>query len=473
MQYARTAAAPLAALVLGLVLLATGVAATLVLVVGVVERPHPLALPLFGLWLLAMALVVRLARRPGPFVPQADWPVLLGVVALAMLLRLWSANLASGVGLGADPMNYANLARAVLDGRGLVTSDWQYGEGLRAYFPPLYPLLLAGWWGLFGQSIAATVVLHTLVDAAAAAALASAGRRIGQARAGIAAGLAYFAWPAFALAAGVPQKEGLTVLLVVLMLRALAGWLQAPPDEARRWRHGLQLGLWWGLLALTQASLVLAPAAVALVLAWQRGIGPVVRLGLTAVPALLVVLAPWWLRNWLLFGAFVPFTTASGMMVNAAWRDARLPFPPGLFDLPEPQRGAVMGELARARILSEPVAFLREALHSMALGFAYEEASLARFRHTTPPISPADHAALAPLLQGAWAALLLSAAAGAVQRWRQRLADPVVLYALALLGAVVAVNLWFEFGERHRLLLTPFLLLLAAGCWLGAGRRGR
>jgi hypothetical protein len=195
----------------------------------------------------------------------------------------------------------------------------------------------------------------------------------------------------------------------------------------------------------------------------------VVRLGLTALPSLLIVLAPWWLRNWLLFGAFVPFTTASGMMLNSAWRDLAVPFPPGLFELPEPERSAVMGELAREAIREHPLGFIEQALRSMVYGFAYEEAPLARFRHTSPPIGALDHARLAPLLQGAYAAMLVTALAGAWRRLRQRAADPAVLYAFALLASILAVNVWFEFGERHRLVLTPILLLVAAGFWVGRG----
>lgn len=424
-----------------------------VLGVGLAERFNALGLAALLVWLGMAALVLR----------DGTWRAVAAAVAVSLLLRWASADLAHGVALGADPMNYANLARAVLDGRGLVTDDWQYGQDLRAYFPPFYPLVLAGWWGLAGQSILSTVLLHTAMDGLAAWCLADAARRLGaSAFAARAAGLLCFAWPAFALGAGLPQKESLTVLLVMLLLRAMVVWLAADAKDARRWRHGLEIGLWWAMLALTQASLALAPGFVALVLVAQRGFAPVVRLGLTALPALLLVLAPWWLRNWLLFDAFVPLTTASGMMANASLGSIRVPFPPGLFELSEPERGAIMGDLARARLLADPVPALTEMARATTLAFAYEEAPLARFRHTTPPIDALAHARLAPVLQGSW---FVVAGCSAVAVWRglgRGLADPLAVYALVLLLTILAINPWFEFGERHRLVLTPFLLVMAA-----------
>jgi len=435
-------------------------AAGAVLVVSLYERFNAFALASLVLWLAAIGLAAAQAAAG-----RIDWRTVLGIVLFAMLIRWWSVELTMGVALRVDPMNYTNLATAVLEGRGLITDDVQYGRDLRAYFPPLYPLVLAGWWALLGVSAWSTLALATLTDGVAAWALADSGRRLGQVAAGRVAGLAYFAWPAFALGAGLPQKESLTVLLGVLLLRGVVIWLNDDAAGARRWRHGLWLGLWWGLLALVQASLAIAPAFVALVLIWQRGFWPTLRLGLTALPALLAVLLPWWLRNWLVFGAFVPLTTASGFMANSALVHIRAPFPPGIFDLPEPERSKVMGRIARGILLDNPLGAAREYARSLAWGFAFEEASLARYRHTVPPISAENHARLEVLLQGTWTGLLASATLATWARLRRGCSDPVALYTLALFAAIGLTNIWFEFGERHRLILTPFLLLIAASGW--------
>ncbi|MEP2990805.1 MAG: hypothetical protein ABJN65_07460 [Parasphingorhabdus sp.] len=447
-------------------LLAIGGAASLVLAVGLFERFDLIGLILLFAWLTAMGAIFL--RMP---LLGREWGLVVFIAALSLMLRYWSATLTLDVALGADPMNYTNLAMAVLEGRGLITDDWHYGDDLRAYFPPLYPLALAGFWWIFGTSAWSTLAMNTAIDCIAAWALGDAGRRLygkgshGK-NVGLVAGIAYFAWPAFALGAGIPQKEALTLLFIILLLRTMVVWMQADVQNATRWRHGLFAGLWWGLLSLTQPSLALAPGFVGLILVWQKGFMPVVFFGLKALPALLLVLMPWWIRNWILFGTFIPFTTASGMMLNSAWRDLRVPFPSGLFDLPEPERASIMGAKAAEAIGENPLEFAKQALVSMTSGFAYEEAPLARYRHTTPPIGAVEHAQLAPVLQGSYAALLLSAMAGTWAQFRMRHVDPILLYAFVLLTSIVMVNFWFEFGERHRLALTPFLILLAASFWL-------
>lgn len=454
------------AVVVGLALAGFAVAASAVLGYNLVVRFDPVGVLLMLVWLTAVAQAIRTAAQPaGHWAPGWVWIALL--TALALGLRVWSASLTHGVSLGADPMNYTNLAQAVLDGRGLITDDWRYGDNLRAYFPPLYPLALAGFWSLFGASTASTLALNTLFDLVAAWALADAARRLGIGRMATAMALVYLAWPAFALAGGIPQKESLTIMLVILLLRTALVWLGSDAAGRKRPGHGLWLGLWWGLLCLTQPSLALAPAAVALVL-WPRvGLAALVRLGLVAGLALALVLVPWWLRNALVLGAFVPFTSASGMMLNSALNDLRAPFPQGLFALPEHERGAIMAAKAREIIASDPVGALSRMLRNIAVGFAYEEASLARFRHTTPPIGETDHARLFPVLQASYVALLVAAPGGVRAILRQQGHGLLVMVLLALLVSMALINPWFEFGERHRLILTPFYLLLAACWWSG------
>lgn len=130
-------------LLAGLVLIA--LAAGSVLVVALYERFNAFALAALVVWLGGMALAARQAVGG-----RIDWRTLLGAVLLSLLIRWWSVQLTMGVELRVDPMNYTNLALAVLDGRGLIVDDVQYGPDLRAYFPPLYPLLLAVLLGLGG-----------------------------------------------------------------------------------------------------------------------------------------------------------------------------------------------------------------------------------------------------------------------------------------------------------------------------------
>lgn len=432
-------------------------AAFMVLANGFVKYFNLIGILLYFTWLAAMAyLIVQYIEN------RTIWPTILFLILFSIFIRLWSASLAMDMALGADPMNYTNLATSLLEGRGLITDDWRYGQDLRAYFPPLYPIVLAGYWSIFGDSIYSTLSMNIIVDMIAAWALGDIARRTISARAAIICAAIYFAWPAFAMGAGMVQKESLNLLLVLLLFRAMIIWRDSDARYSKRWHHGFIMGIWWGLLSLVQPSLALTPAILGIILIWEKGFIPVIRLGLYALPALLIVLLPWWIRNYMLFESFVPFTTASGMMINSALRDLSIDFPPGLFTLPETERGAIMASKAMEFIVHNPLQFLQQAMQSMVYGFAYEEAPLARFRHGTPPISDLNHAQLAPLLQGAYASML---AVGAVASWKQYKngTEPILYYIFLLLLSILMINIWFEFGERHRLIMTPLLMLMIAG----------
>lgn len=431
-------------------------AALAVLLVRVAEDRNIASLILMSGWGAVVALAIY------PRTPHAQTITVVTIIAASLAMRLYAMHFVDGVALGADPMNYTNIAHAMLAGDGMTADDWRYGQDLRAYFPPFLPFLLSGWWFFFGDSALSTLAFNTLIDLASAWVLYDVVRRQADEKAGMIAALLFFAYPPFALSAPIPQKEALTILLAVLLLRVALIWLA--DKSGRLWRHALPLGALWAMLALTQASLVLAPLAAALVLAAHCGIRPVLRLGLAAAPAFLVVMAPWWVRNWLLFEAFVPFTTASGFMRNVALGQYSNPIPPDIFKLPEPVRSTIMAKAANARILEVPLGFLSETVRALAVSFAFEEATIARFRHTTPPISLADRAVWTAPLQFAWVTLLGGALASVVSEIRRGSSSLVTHITLALFIATLAVGMWFEFGERHRYILTPLFFILTA-CW--------
>ncbi len=443
-------------LLLFLMLAAVALAAGLMLSVRIYEDRNPLSLVWIAGWISLVWLGLKTDRKN-------IWAVAVTIGAAAMAMRLNAMQFVDGVALGADPMNYTNIAQAMLAGQGMVVDDWQYGQDLRAYFPPFYPFLLTGWWWTFGDSIGSTLAMNTLIDAAGAFGLYAILARRRELRAASVVALLYFAYPPFAFSAPIPQKEALTLTLFIWLLYTALAWVQ--DRDKKIWRYAVPLGMLSAMLALTQASLLVAPFVIGLVLIGHVGFARTFRLGLAALPFFLIVMAPWWIRNWMLFGAFVPLTTASGFMRNVALGAYRAPFPPDLFTLSEVERSALMAKLANAHLVEAPLGFLKETARALALGFAYEEATLARYRHTTPPISLAARAEIAPLLQFSWLALLGSSVAALWTQIRLRRSDIMTTLLLALFLSILAAGMWFEFGERHRYILTPMLLLIG-GSWL-------
>ena len=231
------------------------------------------------------------------------------VLALAFGLRLFVVPIAWGrVPLG-DPHNYTVIAENMLAGRGMVIDDPWLVPNLRAFYPPLYPALMA-LTGLFAPLNPLSLMsLNFAIDVGAAAAIVWLATLLGSSRAGYAAGAAWLIWPNNVLGATFAQKEGLVTLLVVMAIAlilysARSSRLVAP----------VAMGVCTALLALTQPGLALLPGALAIALVTQFPSSRewLYRMAIAAC-ACLLTMTPWWIRNYLIFDSFVPLTTATGM----------------------------------------------------------------------------------------------------------------------------------------------------------------
>ena len=128
-------------------------------------------------------------------------PWILGLLALAILLRLFALILAWGTEPIGDPLNYLRLAHNLLAGDGLSLPRTAIGPELvsTALFPPGLPLVLAA-VGLVAPLNAATLfLLDSLIDCTAALLLARLARLLGAPQIAVPAALAYLLWPSIAL----------------------------------------------------------------------------------------------------------------------------------------------------------------------------------------------------------------------------------------------------------------------------------
>uniref|UniRef100_UPI0035CB0818 glycosyltransferase n=1 Tax=uncultured Sphingomonas sp. TaxID=158754 RepID=UPI0035CB0818 len=381
----------------------------------------------------------------------------LSALAVALVvLRIAFALLAVGRTSTGDPNAYLNLAKGLLAGNGLLIYDPFLGSTWRALFPPLYPLLLAGWGAVFGFDTPSVLTLGTLTDAATAWLLFALGTRLGSAVAGHRAAWLYLVWPSVLFSAPLAQKESLCALLVLLL--ALA-WI----DRRAGWRGALALGLPAGLLALTQPGEAPLAALFGLVLVRRIGLWPLLRTGVRGALVAMLVLLPWWVRNWTLFHVFVPLTTASGPSLwignNPSSTGNWQPLPAELKGIPEIAYGKRIAALAIEWIRTHPVGFVRLTLTKFVRACGIAQFGVVRLVAMGPPFPRMLAAALWPVSLLAQLALLGGAAAAIGRR---------VPFTLVLLIAACGLQLllfgvWFEFGERHREFVTPFLLL--ALCW--------
>ncbi len=419
---------------------------------------------LLGAW-AAVATTGALAvlRKP------PDLSLVLLIASAILLARLAIATIALGRMSPGDPDIYPVIARQLLAGQGYYFDQADMGERVWALYPPAYPLLLAGWGAIAGFSTWSLVALNLLIDSAAAWMVARIGRQLGLPGAGRAAALLYLFWPSLIFSAPLAQKEGLATLLISVLASV---WLAHARGGRSGWRSALALGAPAGLLALTQPGEAPLAALFGLVLVGQIGWRRVIGIGVAALPIAIMTMLPWWVRNWIIFGAFVPLTSAGGISLwignNADATGNWMAQPAYLRGVPELDYARRMAALAKLWIIGHPVDFIRLTLAKFVHALGVGEFGPFRFVITSPPIPPAMAALLLPVSHGGHL-LLLGAGAVALRARRAPALATIALLLAACFAQLALFGVWFEFGERHREFITPFLLLaicVAASAWL-------
>jgi 4-amino-4-deoxy-L-arabinose transferase-like glycosyltransferase len=224
------------------------------------------------------------------------WP--LALLLVAVVARIVAALAVGGDFHFADEAIYLDAARRLAGGDGFATAYRRV---------PAYPVFLA----LLSFGVPVGLVFIRLAQAAVAGfgtllVMALAERMIGR-RAAIAAGLVYALDPLLVMAAGLLYPETVAALVLPLViLLALGGAERDSPG-----RSALAGGVLGVLALLRPVALVLPPVVAAWIAlaAPARGTRRLVHVGALGL-AFLLVLAPWTVRNWRVYGQLVPVAMA-------------------------------------------------------------------------------------------------------------------------------------------------------------------
>ena len=299
------------------------------------------------------------------------------------------------------------IARALVAGYGFA-NPFNGHSGPTAWCPPLYPLLLAAVFKLFGvytlKSGWVILTINSIFSAATAIAIYEiAWRCFGRTAQGLKVALwSAWLWALYPAAMQYAVKwvwdMALTaflfawVIVLALRIRGVGDSTSSPqPTTSNRQptTYWLLFGLLWGLIALCNSSLLTFLPACGLWIVWPalRGLGAPSKLRLGGIGRFLAgpilaaflfiaVISPWVIRNWVVFHAFVPMRSNFGAELYEATIFSNDGFPwmatlPLAESAPEFRRyerlGEIayskqQGEIAKAKIRAHPDLFARNAL---------------------------------------------------------------------------------------------------------------
>ena len=298
------------------------------------------------------------------------------------------------------------IARALATGHGFA-NPFNGNSGPTAWCPPLYPLLLAAVFRLFGiytlKSAWVILTINSVFSAATAVAVYQiAWRSFGRTAQGLKVALwSGWLWALYPAAMQYAVKwvwdMALTaflfawVIVLALRIRGIGNSstnTQPDPCSLSLVTSWLLFGLLWGLIALCNSSLLIFLPACGLWIVWptpRAGAPSKLRLGgigrflagpLLAAVCFAAVISPWVIRNARVFHAFVPMRSNFGAELYEATIFSNDGFPwmatlPLAETAPEFRRyerlGEIaysrqQGEIAKAKIRAHPDLFARNAL---------------------------------------------------------------------------------------------------------------
>ena len=263
------------------------------------------------------------------------------------------------------------ISRALATGYGFA-DPFAGHTGPTSWSPPIYPLLLAGIFKVFGVYTAASAFVILTINSVFSAAIAPAVHEIAERcydangfgrRVALWSGWIWALYPAaMQYAVRWIWEMSLTtcafawILVIALRIRRIGNRDAAMKQNSTvLWSA---FGLLWGVVALSNPSLILAlpVAAVWMLMSSRSGIelrSNTARAGVAAV-LFLCCLAPWVYRNWLVFHAFIPTRGNLGAELYQSVLPSNNGFPwgttiPAETQSPEFERYRQMGELAYVR----------------------------------------------------------------------------------------------------------------------------
>jgi 4-amino-4-deoxy-L-arabinose transferase-like glycosyltransferase len=363
------------------------------------------------------------------------------------------------------------IGRSLALGQGF-SSPFNGNTGPTAWEPPLYPVLIAGVFKVFGiythASALVLLSINSIFSAVTCIPIFLIAKRCFGEKVAV--------WSSWAWALLPPVIFWSTRYVwetsLAALLLAVIFWLALVLEEKDGLRPWVAFGLLWGIAALTNTtSLSFLPASG--LWAWYRR----AKLGKRSLGGVLVAsavfaacLAPWLLRNYRVFGQFVfirsnfgaELRLGNGPGANGTWMD----YLHATKNVQQMQLYRQMGELAYvAERKRQAMAFIRED-YSRFAGLC-----LKRFTYFWAGLPRTGNSALTPFANSLYLASSVLAIWGLVQALRKHRPGAWLFFWLILLYPLVYYAVFVLPRYRHP--IEPELLILMVYIISEAGPRRR
>ena len=253
-------------------------------------------------------------REPAEADRDHSLALLIGVCSVAFLLRLaftWYIlphyGAARIYGTGSEPIQ---IGTAIAQGRGF-TSLYGVPSGPTAWLPPVYPLVVAATFRLFGvssmQSLWCLCIANIVCATLTTALIYRIGVRCFGPIVGFAASLLWAVDIGYIAYSVRIWESSLSALLATL---AVLFYLHLRESPARR-RDWVFYGLFWAFAALTNTVLLTLMPLSVIFLLYRKG-RELRRYALAALVAFACALLPWCIRNYVVFHKVIPIRSNFG-----------------------------------------------------------------------------------------------------------------------------------------------------------------
>ena len=278
---------------------------------------------------------------------------------VALVLRLnymWqfqSIHPRQGVSVIPFLFESGNIAHSLATGHGF-SSPFRVDTGPTAWMTPLFPLLLAAIFRIFGvytfHAWAAMVLLNISCCTLACIPIYFAARRIG----GIAlAAAAAWLWAIFPNAILMPVESMWDACISALLVATIL-WATLALDraESKRPRNWCVYGLLWGVALMFNATLAALFPFLAGWLAYraQQQNRAWLKNAAAAVAIIILCCVPWTVRNYRVFHQFVPLRSVLGLQLWLGNNDQTQDIFRGdlhpIYNTPEREKYIAQGEIA-------------------------------------------------------------------------------------------------------------------------------